>query len=425
MNRSESPLIKQAVDYDLHLRPYEYYELANGVPVYTISGGSQDVVKLELVFFSGNFYETHTGIASAANALMSNGTKSHTAFQISEAFDYYGAYFNRGCFSETAVLSLHGLCKHLTKVLPIIREVITEATYPEEELNIFRQNAKQRLIVNLKKGEFVAERKIDEMLFGKEHPYGRNTNIEDLDNLTVEDIRKFYSQYYQNGQCAIFAGGLLPANFCTLLNGAFGDLTLKRPDFVIPELPISPSVERVSRIENDSTSVQGAIRIASPFPNRHHPDFKAASVLNTLFGGFFGSRLMGNIREDKGYTYGIYSYLKSNMNQNAWVISTEAGRDVCDATVSEVYKEMARLCDELVDEEELMLVKNYLMGSVLGTLDGPFQIIGRWKNIILNNLDESYFYDSIKVIKSITPSELRDLAQKYLKPDRFYELVVY
>jgi predicted Zn-dependent peptidase len=170
--------------------------------------------------------------------------------------------------------------------------------------------------------------------------------------------------------------------------------------------------------------LQGAIRIARPFPNRHHPDFMKVMVLNTLLGGFFGSRLMSNIREDKGYTYGIYSYLQNNIQQSAWVISTEAGKDVCEATVTEVYKEMQNLCDELIDDEELLLVRNFMIGSILGDIDGPFHIIGRWKNLLLNNLNEDYFYDSIKTIKTISAEELRSLAQKYLDPKDFYELIV-
>jgi predicted Zn-dependent peptidase len=147
-------------------------------------------------------------------------------------------------------------------------------------------------------------------------------------------------------------------------------------------------------------------------------------VLNSVFGGFFGSRLMSNIREDKGYTYGIHSYLQNQVQQTAWMVSTEAGRDVCEATIKEVYLEMKDLREELVDEEELLLVRNYMMGNLLGDLDGPFQIIGRWKNIILNGLDENYFYESINTIKNITAEELRNLAQKYLREEEFYEMVV-
>ena len=147
-------------------------------------------------------------------------------------------------------------------------------------------------------------------------------------------------------------------------------------------------------------------------------------MLNVVFGGFFGSRLMANIREDKGYTYGIHSYLMNNMNNNGWMITTEAGRDVSEATIQEVYNEMQLLRDEPVDEEELSLVKNFMMGSILGDLDGPFHIIGRWKNIILNGLPDDFFDSTIQNIKNITPQELQETANKYLVPEDFYELVV-
>lgn len=425
MNRLLSPEIKQAIDFHLSLKPYEYFVLNNGIPVYLFSGGSQEVVQLELVFFSGNFYEAKTAVAGLTNSLIRCGTKTRTAFELSEAFDYYGSYFGSSCFSETATITLHGLSKYLNKVLPLMRDLLTEATYPENELNIHRKNFKQRLVVNLKKCEFVAGRQIDEMLFGNKHPYGRKIELGDLDDITVEDIRSFYDRYYKNGSCAIFISGWLPNDVQQQLNLALGDLPLQRPDFVIPELPLAPATERIVRIENDSSSVQGAIRLATPFPNRHHADFNKAGVLNALFGGFFGSRLMSNIREDKGYTYGIYSFFKANMKQNAWLISTEAGKDVCEAAIEEIYKEMDKLCNEEVEEDELLLVKNYLLGAVLGTLDGPFQILGRWKNIILNNLDENYFSNSIHDIKTVTPAEIKALAQKYLQPENFFELVVY
>ena len=116
--------------------------------------------------------------------------------------------------------------------------------------------------------------------------------------------------------------------------------------------------------------------------------------------------------------------IQNHIHESAWMVSTEAGKDVCEAAITEIYKEMKDLREELVDEEELLLVRNYMMGSILGDLDGPFQIIARWKNIILNGLDENYFYHSINTIKSISSEEIQGLAQKYFNPEEFYELVV-
>jgi predicted Zn-dependent peptidase len=204
----------------------------------------------------------------------------------------------------------------------------------------------------------------------------------------------------------------------------FGALPLQQKPTPTIQHPLHPATAKQYKIINDENGVQGAIRIAQPFPNRHHPDFQKVQVLNNIFGGFFGSRLMSNIREDKGYTYGIHSYIQNHIHHSAWMISTEAGRDVCEATIVEVYKEMEILRNEKIDEEELSLVRNYMIGSVLGDLDGPFQLIARWKNYVLNGLDENFFYGSIETIKTTDANELQELANKYLQPDLFYELVV-
>ena len=425
MNRKIAPVITDAVNFNLQLKPYNLFTLDNGVPVYTVDAGAQEVIQIELVLYAGNWFEKKQGIAAATNFMLKNGTVKKTALELNEAFEYYGAYCNRTCYNETAVLTLHTLTKHLPQLLPVMSEMMADAIFPEQEFEIFKQNSKQRLSVNLQKPEFIAGRLIDSYLYGEQHPYGKYTKAEDIDAITTDELRAFYASHYQNGQCAIFVSGQLPANLQELLNTFFGKLTLTKPVFKTSLIKATPAADKKYRIENDVNAVQGAIRIAQPFPNRHHPDFKKVVVLNNIFGGFFGSRLMSNIREEKGYTYGIHSYLQNHIQESAWMISTEAGKDVCEATIEEVYKEMEKLRTEPVDAEEILLVQNYMMGGILGDLDGPFHIMAKWKNIILNDLDESYFYDSVKAIQTITAEELTELANKYLRPEAFYELVVY
>ncbi|MBC7937568.1 MAG: insulinase family protein [Rhizobacter sp.] len=425
INRKIAPPIVDAVNFNLILKPYKQFNLDNGIPVYTINAGAQDVIQIELVFFAGNSYEEQKGIAATTNFMLKNGTKNKTALQINEAFEYYGSYCTRACYNETSTLSLHTLTKQLDHLLPVMTEMLTDSIFPEQELDIYKQNSKQRLAVNLQKAEFVAGRLIDSYLYGDTHPYGKYTNAEDIDAITTDALKAFYKNYYLQGRAALFVSGNLPVDIEKKLNDAFGKLALSAPDYKNPFIAATPVSETKFRIQNDAAAVQGAIRLASPFPNRHHPDFKKVMVLNNIFGGFFGSRLMANIREDKGYTYGIHSYLHNHIQQSAWVVSTEAGKDVCEVTIEEVYREMKILREELVDEEELLLVRNYMMGSILGDLDGPFHIMAKWKNIILNNLDENYFYESVKAIRETSAEELKALANEYLLPEKFYELVVY
>jgi len=426
LNRKVAPPIKDAKEFELELPPYTKYTLSNGVDVYAIDLGKVDAMMISWIFEAGNSYETKTGVAAAVNTLLKNGTSARKAFDISEHFDYYGAYLSRSCHHETAELTLHCLNQHFRELVPVVAELLTESVYPEDELAIYKKNAQQRLQVNLKKSDFVAGRLIDSYLFGPDHPYGRYNMPEDYQALNREELVDFYRKHYQRGACRIIAAGKLPADLIPLLEKYFGALPLGEPAVgaAVPEFLIRPASQKKYRLTNDPDGVQGSIRIARNFPNRHHPDFQRVQVLNNVFGGFFGSRLMTNIREDKGYTYGIYSYLVNNRQESALMISTEAGKEVCGPAIEEVYKEMNLLREELIDEEELQMARNFAIGSVLGDLDGPFHVASRWKSILLNGLDENYFREGVRIVKTITPQELRELAVKWLDPAEFFELVV-
>jgi len=266
LNRKNAPAIVDAVNFELHLKHYDRFTLKNGVDVYTINAGAEDVLAIEWVFFAGNSYEKQNLVAASSNFLLKNGTTKKNAFQINEHFDYYGSYLNRACYNETAVLSLHCLTKHIGELLPAVKELITDSTLPQEELDIYRQNMKQRLKVNLKKSDFVAGRLIDTYLYGKDHPYGKFTSEEDFDSLQREQLVDFYKNYYQQGKLIIFVAGKLPSNLEPLLNEHFGDLVNKEVKEQKHE--IVTAKEKKYQVSNDENGVQGSIRLARPFPNR-------------------------------------------------------------------------------------------------------------------------------------------------------------
>ncbi|MHB1921014.1 MAG: M16 family metallopeptidase [Chitinophagaceae bacterium] len=422
LNRKIAPSFKDAVGFELQLKPLQKTHLDNGIPVYYFSGENQETMLVDLVFPAGSWMETENLVASATNYLMKNGTSRFSALDINEKVEFYGAYLNRTANHEYANYTLHCLSKHIGELLPVLQEVILDPVFPEEELSLYRQNMKQKLAVNLQKNDFVANRAIDRYLFGEFHPYGRVGTMMAYDDLQRQSLTGFYKKHYTYNHCQIFVAGNIPENMLDLLNQFFGrdkwngESIHHRQDF-----PILPAEEKKFRITNDPKGVQGAIRVARPFPNRYHPDFPKMHFLNVVFGGYFGSRLMSNIREEKGYTYGIHSQLYNLRQQSAINIQTEAGIEVCEATLQEIYREMDILQQELVPEEELMLVRNYMMGSILGDLDGAFQVLQRWKNLILNDLDEHYFYNHIQIIQKISAEELLQLARQYYHRDAFYE----
>ena len=424
LDRKALPAIHDAVEFEYNLPPINADKLDNGLPLYWLNAGVQDVVQIDWVFPAGLWYEQKSSVAHATAGLLKNGTSRHTAEQIHEALEFYGAQLKVAASNDYATITLYTMTRHLEVLLPMVHEIITESTFPEDEVALHKRNAIQRLMVNLRQCEFVANQRIDALLFGEHHPYGRFSKKEVIEQLQREDLVAFYNAHYNLANAKIFMAGKVSEKDVKCLNDIFGKSPLQKSEADKQVFAAPPATEKVQRINNDPNGVQGAIRIGRLFPNRHHEDYTPMVVLNTLFGGYFGSRLMSNIREDKGYTYGIYSSLSPELNGGSFVIHTETGRDVVEQAIKEVYHEMEVLCNEEAPEDELMLVKNYLLGGLLGDLDGPFSILQRWRTLILNGFTEDYFNNNIRIYKSVTAKELQLLAQKYFNTKDFHEIVV-
>ena len=227
LERKIAPPIVDAVDFKLQLKPAEKFTLDNGIDVYAINAGAEEVLSIEWVFFAGNWQEDQNLVAASANFLLRNGTSQKTAFQINEHFECYGSYLNRACYNETSTITLHTLSKHIQELLPVVKELIVDSVMPQEELDIYRQNMKQRLKVSLKKNDFVASRLIDVYLYGENHPYGKFSKAEDFDAIEREQLISFYQKYYQQGKLILFVAGKLPDGLMGLLNKHFGDLPNK------------------------------------------------------------------------------------------------------------------------------------------------------------------------------------------------------
>lgn len=424
LDRKTPPQIHDAIEFDFTLPPVNTYVLDNGIPLYWLKAGVQDVVEVDWAFPAGIWYEQKQGVANTVAALLKNGTSKRIAQQINEAFEYYGATIKVRPGNDHAIVSLYCLAKHLPQLLPVVHEMLTDSVFPQEEIDIYKQNTIQRLLVNLRECEFVANQKIDALLFGEDHPYGRFTRKNSIEAINREDLLNFYKKSYDLAGVKIFMAGNIGEQETKWVNEIFGSATVVKTPSAEMSFELQTAQERKQHFVNDENGVQGAIRIGRLFPNRHHPDFAPMVVVNTLFGGYFGSRLMANIREDKGYTYGIYSSTSSMQHGGSLTIHTEVGRGVIENAIKEVYHEMDAMCNEQAEEEELLLVKNYLLGNLLGDLDGPFHIIQRWRTLILNGLDINHFNRNVQVYKSITTAAVQKLAQQYLDKNSFHEVVV-
>ncbi|MDQ3111955.1 MAG: insulinase family protein [Bacteroidota bacterium] len=399
-------------------------ELPNGIPVYMLNAGTQEVTRIEFIFQAGIRHQSHPLVCSGVNDMLDEGTHTRNAEVIAEELDFYGAFIETETQHDVASFTLFSLNKHLRSTLPIVQDILQNASFPENEFRIYLTNKRQKYLVDNDKVSVLARRKFNELLFGTVHPYGAKSELPDFDLLTREMLVDFHKNNYTSDRCMIVVSGKLPENMLELLAQFFGDEKWKGNKSGDKTLPAAVSdAQRVHTIEKEG-AVQSAIRIGRVLFNKTHPDYLGMQVLNTVLGGYFGSRLMANIREDKGYTYGIGSGLVSMFGGGYFVISTEVGVEVTNAALKEIYFEIDKLQKELVGEDELELVRNYLIGVFLRSTDGPFAIGDRLKGIVGYGLGYEYYERYVQTIRTITPEQLLDLANKYLKQEDLIELVV-
>ena len=422
VSRSFPPVLKPIDDFTF--RHVETGSLDNGVPVYVLNGGVQEVVKLELIFRNPAFNIQRPLLFMATNRLMGEGTSMHNAQQLAEMVDYYGAYYETEQTADYCSVVLHTLTKHFGSTLPVIHEIIMDAAFPEKELSVYSQNNKQRLTVENEKVGSVARRKFSEIIFGPEHSYGYFVKPDDYDGLTRDVLLSFQRSHYSGSHCSILISGNVTDEIFRILNTVFGRQEwMKSNGEETHGSGFHSSSKKINYIEKEN-AIQSAIRIGKPLFNKTNPDYASVQVLNTLLGGYFGSRLMKNIREDKGFTYGIGSAVVSMLQGGYFFIASEVGSDVCAPALEEIYKEIELLRTEPVPEVELQMVKNYMLGAFLKSIDGAFHLADRWKGIMFYNLGYDYYEKYIERVKTVTSDDIMRLAGEHFQRDSFYELVV-
>jgi zinc protease len=399
----------------------DLHTLANKIPLYVINAGSQALCKIEMVFNAGNYFESAPLIANATNALMREGTISKSAGEIAELLDYYGAFLETAVYKDKASVILYSLNKHLHKTLPVMLDLIQHAIFPEKELTLYKTNQKQKFLVNQQKVDFVARNHFNALLFSNT-PYDQYIEEANYDALSQTQLQQFFKERYAGNGLYIVMSGNISGDVLNQVKEAASLMNLSK------EEPKQDYVNNFSGRKElfieKKDAMQSAIRIGRRLFNKNHPDYFGMQIVNTILGGYFGSRLMSNIREDKGYTYGIGSGIASLLNDGFFYISTEVGVDVTKATLTEIYKEIEILQQNLVSQEELDLVKNYLLGTFLRSVDGPFAISEKFTSIKDYGLTNEFYKAYVMHIKQAKTEDLMLLAQKYLKKTDLSELVV-
>lgn len=422
INRTHAPVFKTIDKIDVVKVNQSF--LSNGINFYSLSAGSQEIIKVEFIFKAGMYFQPASLISSSTNSLLETGSKSFTANQISDGIDFFGSFLELQVDQDFASVTLFSLNKYLIDSLKYLEEIIKYPIFPKDEFKIYIANKKQKHVINSQKVNVLVRRKFSELLFGSNHPYGIDVNEKDFDRINQIEIKSFFEKFYSSQNCTIFASGNLPKNIVNTMNLFFGGNSWGNNDNILPELKIIDTTPKLKHFFYKEDAIQSAIRIGRILFNKTHSDYFHFQVLNIILGGYFGSRLMANIREDKGYTYGIGSGVSNLLNGGFFYITTEVGTDVTNQTIAEIYKEINQLQEKLIDSSELDTVRNYILGQFLRSVDGPFALADKFKSIWEYGLDYSYFDNYFQAVKSVTPQNIRDLANKYLKQTDLIECVV-
>lgn len=393
-------------------------ELPNGVKIYVISGGQQEVIKIELIFRAGRWFETKTGAAHFAASLLSKGTADKSSFDIARIFDLYGAHLEVNPGLDVVSVSLFSLTKNLKPVLDLLLDIIRNAAYPEKEIEQSKAIFLQNLQVNNEKTSFQASKLFRKNLYGENHPYGKELE-ENIRELTRKDLTEFFNNYFQD--VFILVSGKVSAENRDLIQKTFGSTDFKaNPNPSHAVAGTQPG--RV--IAEKEGSVQSSIRMGKRFIGRNHPDYFDVLLLNHILGGYFGSRLMKNIREDKGFTYGIYASIHTLCFDNYFVIGADVNKENLELTFDEIRKELRRLQTDRISMDELDTARNHFIGSLQSEITTPFSHADKWKNILLYGLTRDYYTRLVNRLDVIQPDDLIAAAGKYYAEQSFHEIAV-
>ena len=399
------------------------YKLSNGVPVYTIEAGTEEVMRLEFIFRAGQIMESLPLLASTCNTMLTEGSVNYSSEELNRMLDYYGVFLNQSAEKDSAGIVLFFPNKHIQKVLELSHEILYHPVFPEPELTSLMKKRLRWYLVNREKVQNLAIDQFFESLFGKNHPYGRQVIETDFENITPALLSNFHTKYYTPENMAVIISGKIHNMTADLLNSYFGNIIR---GFMKTEEPVGIiKSEKTKRVHISKPGmVQTAIRIGSATINKRHPDYPGLKILDSVLGGYFGSRLMKNIREEKGYTYGISSSLSSLDLSGFKVISTEVGRKNCQKTIDEIYSEIKLLQNVHVKEDEMAVVRNYMSGEMVRMFDGPFALAESFRSAWEFGLDNSYYYRLAEKIKTIETDEIIELARTYYNIEELYEITV-
>lgn len=417
LNRKSAPQFSEIKKF--HLPTPKIFKLKNGVPLIQFDKVNQEVLRIELIFKAGKWFETKRGACYFTAHLLDKGTADKNSLQIAETFDFFGASVEINPGFDFTSLSLYALSKNIKKVLPLFCELALTPIFPEAEFSLLKDIFKQNLKINNEKSSYLAGKIIRQNIFSNNHPYGHSVNENEVDDLTHEDLSDFFKRRFNLHE--VYVTGFLDESVKRILSTRLAEFRISsetEPDFNFGV----PGV--TSQHLEKPDGVQSSLRLGKKIINRSSSDYPSLILLNHILGGYFGSRLMKNIREEKGLTYGIHSSINTLKNDAFFLIGTDVNKENRELALSEIKAEVRKLRENIIETDELETAKNHLLGSLQLETANPFSVVEKIKTIRLNELIDDFYsslFDAIRITNSET---IKSIAQSHLHENDLFEVSV-
>lgn len=410
MNRNSAPSLKEITQIDF-VQP-ETFALNEQVKLYFMPKVPNETARVDFYFDAGIILGKK-GTSSFVNALLLSGNETMNSIQINHQIDLYGGFFETGLTTEGAVISVFALRENMLPLLHFLKKVIQEMNCQPKELEEMVMDKKQKFQVNLQKTRFLAQREFQKHIFASNEQYAKIVTEDYYENVDRSELQSFFETNYLKGLTKMAVVGHFERTAIEEMVSLFQPWAKKELPTYVTEMKNEIGVFHQPK----SDAMQSALRIGRILFNKKHADYHDFNILNTILGDYFGSRLMTNIREDKGYTYGIGSMIAEYNNFGYFMIATEVGKDVKDATFQEIQNEFHRLKEEPIAEQELGLVKNYMLGQLLKSADGPYSMMDLFLSAEVHGKNLDFYNEAIHSIQNITSERIQNLAKKYLNWD--------
>ena len=390
--------------------------LDNGVPLHVIDRCGSEVCRISFIRDGGMEEATRPTVATLMSDMLCEGTASYDGAALTDSLEFNGAWFNGIAYKHHTAAVMYALNNRFADVMPLLGSMATEASFPDDRFMAMRERAISNAAVRLRQVKYRSLQAIRRMVYGVSHPIARTDTPDIIAALEVEDLRRFYGAGFIDSSTGIYLSGRITPEMEDEVNRRFGTIEVSQASTLVDRRPMAPCDNRIDTVQIDG-SMQGGVKIAIPTIGPSHPDYWDLSLAVTALGGYFGSRLMLNIREEKGYTYGIQSFLAGSGSEGLMTVASEADNSYVVPLIQETLAEIARLAVEPVDDEEMNRMRNYVISQAVATLDSPFNMMNYYETLRFDALPADSFRRRMDAVNNITARRIAEVAAKYMHPE--------